>query len=249
MRIEATYTGRKTGEVAQAELEAFVGDFIVGGYYQEHGANVYSDVADFAVQNSGNGPPLRRISQSIYVEADQAVLDNVAALWEALYANPIIVVDKSNPYDGQFTFWAQYRYGPGSRAGKAPHVAAGMRTAMFEMVHENIWLLQNDDFSRAPYSDIVAENFRQLGSTSYQNHCNSWSSYNSYDTDYKTRFYQGWDGLTAVKKKYDPCNLYSVKYGPGWDLPKATCDIYGPCKSGSKSCKPSRRLAQLGGSH
>jgi hypothetical protein len=39
-------------------------EFIEEGYYKAHAVNPYSDVADFAVQNSGPGPALRRISQS-----------------------------------------------------------------------------------------------------------------------------------------------------------------------------------------
>jgi hypothetical protein len=31
--------------------------------------------------------------------------------------------------------------------------------------------------------------------------------YNTYADKYKTFFYQNWAGLTAVKRKYDPCNL------------------------------------------
>ncbi|KAG2423819.1 hypothetical protein HXX76_014979 [Chlamydomonas incerta] len=224
MLLQISYTGRTTVEVATEELSALIAEWTEAGYYQIHGVEGYSDVADFAVKNSGPGAPIRRVSQSIYVDANQEALDKVAALWEMLYSGNFESPVGSDPFDGAFFFWAQYRYGSGSYAGKAPHVARGMRTAMMEIAHENVWMKQADDMDRAPISNMVKELMEPLGNSSYQNHCSSWASYNVYD-DYKTRFYQNWEGLTAVKKKYDPCNLYVVQYGPGWDLPKATCGL------------------------
>ncbi|PNW76798.1 hypothetical protein CHLRE_11g476600v5 [Chlamydomonas reinhardtii] len=222
--LQISYTGRTTVDVATEELSGLVAEWTEAGYFQEHGVEGYSDVADFAVKNSGAGPPIRRVSQSIYVDANQDALDKVAALWETLYSDAYMSPVGSDPFDGAFNFWAQYRYGPGSYAGKAPHVARGMRTAMMEIAHENVWMRQADDSFRAAISNDVKELMEPLGNTSYQNHCSTWAEYNVY-VDYKTRFYQNWEGLTAVKKKYDPCNLYVVQYGPGWDLPKATCGL------------------------
>ncbi|KAG2441247.1 hypothetical protein HYH02_010090 [Chlamydomonas schloesseri] len=223
--LQISHTGRMAAEASYAELTDLIDEWTEGGYYIAHGPEFYTDVADFAVKNSGPSPPIRRVSQSIYVDADQEALDKVAGLWEMLYSEDF--KSRLSGLDGAFQFWAQYRYGPGSAAGKAPHVARGMRTAMMEIAHENVWMKQADDMDRAPLSNQVKELMEPLGNSSYQNHCSSWASYNVYE-DYKTRFYQNWEGLTAVKKKYDPCNLYVVQYGPGWDLPKATCSLSTP---------------------
>ncbi|GLI63111.1 hypothetical protein VaNZ11_006016 [Volvox africanus] len=119
----------------------------------------------------------------------------------------------------------RFVFGGAVAEGTIGTVPSGMRTAMYEAVFDQVWFDPAEDQERMQYVSRFLPDLYDFAVASYSNEFTSWSTLFNVPGDWKIRFFSNYDWLLEVKDKYDPCNLFTAKYGVGSDLPQATCEF------------------------
>lgn len=96
------------------------------------------------------------------------------------------------------------------------------RATLAEVWVAQKWMEPIDDPGLISQVEDVASQLRPMCPATYVNEYATFGKKLNF-ADWKTRFYADYDQLLRVKKRYDPCNLYTVEYGSGYDKPTATC--------------------------
>lgn len=203
--IEWVYSGDEPSELEPAIEPVLTSPFVMPGTVS---INYFESLAGYSeAAYSQAGLYYRKFVFNSLLPPVQEVLD---AATSALLAYPSLPT------------WIWYTYGGAAATGTAGHVPPGMRDGMIQINTAATWLNPEDDKDTIAGISAALPLFYSLGESSYSNEYTSWGGYNA-PANWKARFFSNYTQLVAVKKKYDPCNLYNVQYGVGWDLPKATC--------------------------
>ncbi|GIM11843.1 hypothetical protein Vretimale_15301 [Volvox reticuliferus] len=117
-----------------------------------------------------------------------------------------------------------FMFGGAVRSGSVGSVPAGMRSAMYEALFSDKWFDPSEDELRMEYvSTTYLPTLYNFGNSSCNNEYTTWGNLYNVLGDWKTRFFGDYSSLLRTKKKYDPCNYFTVKLGVASDLPSATC--------------------------